>query len=221
MTFVYFAHSPDQKLLEQSARAVRRLYGDPKIVVFWEEGKEGYLEGAENLTSSFERGGNLNGIDCCRGIIDCMLLVNEPKVVKIDCDVILVKKIEDHKGFWFMEAVEGFCGIGSCYSISREILLLCKEKLVGYVALPRARYPEDFSLSILCQIVGEGTLKFWNNGEHVVGYAYDKQWDFYAAKQVIHMGNPEASIDIRIKKAVDSFHMKLFNDYLDEKSVGV
>lgn len=217
MTFVYFAHSLDQKLLEQSARSLRRIYDNPKIFIFWEAGKEGHLQDAENITTHFERGGNLNGIDCCKGIIESMIFTGGDKVAKIDCDTILVKPIEDYSGFWFLEAVHPFRGVGPCYSIEREVLKLCQQKLANYVAMPRARYEEDSTISVLCYLVSKGTLKLCNGGEHIVGYGYDKNWKFLAEKQVVHFGNADPSCDKRIKKARDAAHMKLFLDYLDSE----
>lgn len=214
MTFVYFAHEPDQKLLEQSARNLRRLYGSPRIVVYWEEGKEGFLEGAENKVSTFKRNGNLHGLECVRGIIDCMLETNDHRVVKIDCDTILTRRLDDFENYHFYESVLGFLGVGCCYAIDQPMLLKLKKLFAEYKGFGGCHYCEDITISAACLYTDRGTLKLWYKGQ-VTGYDYSQDWDRYSKAEMIHMGNPDLKCDPRIKKARDAAHMKFFVDYLE------
>lgn len=217
MTFVYFSHIADQKLIEQSVRSLRRIYNTPKITVFWENDKDGFLNGVKNLTSDFDRKGNLNGLECCKGIINSMISLDDDEFVKIDSDTILTKPLEKFGDFLFFEAVQAFLGVGCCYGISLNTLLKCSEKLNNYTEVPNFKYQEDLTISALCQNVAQGTLKLWNGGEHISGYKNDKNWEEYSKKTVVHFGNGDKKADPRFKKARDAAHMTFFNDWLDSR----
>ena len=221
MTFVYFAHDPDQKLLEQSARNVRRLYGnDVRIIVNWEQGKEGFLEGAENKVLSFKRRGNLKGLECCRGMIAAMLDTGDDIVVKIDCDTIITRRIEEFSNYLFWESVLGFLGVGCCYAIERSMLLRLKELLDSYKGFGNCEYAEDMTISAACLYLDRGTINLFDTGK-IMGYNYTQEWETFSKAEMIHCGNPDKKYDPRMKKARDAFHMKLFVDYLEANGIGV
>lgn len=217
MTFVYFAHAPDIKLLEQSVRALRRIYQNPRIVVFWENGKESFLDGAENNISYFKRGGNLNGYECCVGMLNCLLEAKDDILIKIDCDTILTKPLEKFENFLFFEACQAFLGVGCCYGLSKDVVIKCLSLLSNYTPMGHFKYQEDLTISSLCKLVSSGKLKLWNNCEFIVGYNFDKKWEYYSDKQIIHFGNPDLKFDPRFKKSRDAAHMTLFNDWLESR----
>jgi hypothetical protein len=102
--------------------------------------------GAAYFATSFDRRGNLNGTECCIGMLSAMLSTEAETVLKIDADTLLVRPE------LFAPGNVGCCStmtarrdaFGACYSINRETI---KAALAILRGMPRDPYcPEDLTI---------------------------------------------------------------------------
>ena len=102
--------------------------------------------GAEHVVTNFDRRGNLNGTDCCIGMLSAMLSTEAETVLKIDADTLLVRPE------LFEVGNVGCCStmtarrdaFGACYSVDRETIKAALRIIEG---MPRDPYcPEDLTI---------------------------------------------------------------------------
>jgi hypothetical protein len=102
--------------------------------------------GAAYGVTGFPRRGNLNGTECCIGILEAMLSTGADVVAKIDADTLLVQPD------LFAGGTVGCCStmaarrdaFGACYSMRRETIAAALEILRGMPDDPSA--PEDLTI---------------------------------------------------------------------------
>lgn len=111
----------------------------------WVQGQL-YMLGADYYRTTFRRGGNLNGTECCAGMLRAMLATGSEVVLKIDADTLLVRP------WFFVDGNVGCCStivarrdaFGCCYSIRRETAQAALRIIEGMPAEPYA--PEDLTI---------------------------------------------------------------------------
>jgi hypothetical protein len=91
MTGLIFTHPPDYALAALSARALGKLGIRPVLAVDAGDPVP-VIEGAEVITTSFKRRGNLNGKECVEGILATLLAVadGDEYVLKLDSDTMVL-----------------------------------------------------------------------------------------------------------------------------------
>lgn len=102
--------------------------------------------GAGYMATDFPRRGNLNGTECCIGMLRSMLATEAQTVLKIDADTLLVRPE------LFEAGNVGCCStmtarrdaFGACYSIRRETILAALRIIEGMPVDPYV--PEDLTI---------------------------------------------------------------------------
>ena len=130
----------------------------------------------------FARGGNLNGLECVRGMLGCMLdIPGDDPVIKIDADTLLMDPAEITRSLKDRGKVAGgmqcrvpLAWAGCCYWITRPAIKAALELLSRreWPEHARQEYPEDQTISkILLYLYGSAgvdVLEF-RGGRRLIG----------------------------------------------------
>lgn len=152
LTAAVFAYGGDALPVIECVRHLTRL--GVRVWVFddsshrlpgWVKG-DLWRMGAAYFATSFPRRGNLNGTECCIGMLEAMLSTEAETVLKIDADTLLVRPE------LFAPGNVGCCStmtarrdaFGACYSINRETIKAAVAILRGMPRDPFA--PEDLTI---------------------------------------------------------------------------
>jgi hypothetical protein len=152
LTAAVFSYAGDALPVIECVRHLTRLgvrawvFDDSKQrLPGWVQGQLWRMGAAYEVTK-FPRRGNLNGTECCIGILESMLSTGADVVAKIDADTLLVQPD------LFAAGTVGCCStmtarrdaFGACYSIRRETITAALAILRG---MPRDPYcPEDLTI---------------------------------------------------------------------------
>jgi hypothetical protein len=152
MTAAVFAYAGDAlPVIECCLRLMRAgvrpwVFDDAKASLpGWVRGSL-FQMGAGHFLADFDRRGNLNGTECCLGILSAMLSTEAETVLKIDADTLLVRPE------FFAPGNVGCCStmtarrdaFGACYSLNRDTI---KAALAILRGMPRDPYcPEDLTI---------------------------------------------------------------------------
>lgn len=154
VALVYFTYERDAELLGMSLQALPQLRsreGDEVSVFVFDDANAPLAvvpEGVVYEQTSFDRKGNLNGLECIDGMLALYESVFERTgaewIVKLDCDTYL----NDLDWLRGMDAatvaqagcrhVNDFCS-GACYAVSRAGVAAVRERLTGETWRKRAR----------------------------------------------------------------------------------
>jgi hypothetical protein len=152
MTAAVFAYAGDAlPVIECCLRLIKAgvrpwVFDDAKASLpGWVRGSM-FQMGAGYFLTNFDRRGNLNGTECCIGMLSAMLSTEAQTVLKIDADTLLVRPE------LFAPGNVGCCStmtarrdaFGACYSINRETIRAALRIIEG---MPRNPYcPEDLTI---------------------------------------------------------------------------
>lgn len=162
MTAVIFAFGGDSLPVLECVR--RLVAANVRAWVFddaahplpgWAQGQL-WLLGAGYDRTTFSRGGNLNGTECCSGMLRAMLATDADVILKIDADTLLVNP------WFFADGNVGCCStevarrdaFGCCYSIRRETAQAALRIIEGMRPDPYA--PEDLTIWSAIRATGHG-----------------------------------------------------------------
>lgn len=157
MDYAIFCYRDDRLCLPVCLDQVRRVDADARFWVF-DDGRCPLVEGDVPVGDDvryevtwFERNGNLNGLECMRGMLGCMYRIpGSGPVVKLDADTLLMGLgwvdggVADGKQGGGVQCMVGLAWSGCCYWLTRRAiedglsLLVRREWPVG-----RDGYPED------------------------------------------------------------------------------
>ena len=219
-----FAYSGDALAAVECARHVSRMGLRPVIfddaahrLPGWTLGQLSTIGAGYRLTT-FDRRGNLNGTECCRGMVAAMLSLDAPVVVKLDADTLIVRP-ED-----FAPGNVGCCStgtgrrdaFGACYSIRRKALEDVAEILAGIPDDPTC--PEDLTIWSAIRATGHPfeMLDHSPDGGGLaavpVGAAIDRPDRFSA----LTFGNPPDGGWKGLRDVIVSLEMRRFASGIDE-----
>lgn len=166
MLYVTFCYAADETMLRLSTARLRAL--DPAAVIYAVNDPSAPItaevEGVRFLTSGFDRGRNLNGLECILHQLhtyrNLLARHNADYIIKFDCDC-----WPNHLGefadtanhgsycppdFLITERWQAFTPAGYCYRISRfmvqAILRLFSHRTATNSWPPHNKYPEDITL---------------------------------------------------------------------------
>ena len=187
MNYAIFCYREDYKCLELCVKQIRRADCNARIYLFDDGARPlepGQIPAGKDVSykvTYFPRRGNLNGLECVRGILGCMLdIPGKEPVVKIDADTLLMDKAEivrslkeRNKLAGGMQCAEPLAWSGCCYWMTRAAMRDALE-LLAQREWPegKQKYPEDVTISqIVAYLYGrEGVdmLEF-RGGRHLIG----------------------------------------------------
>ena len=167
--------------------------------------------------TTFDRRGNLNGTECCRGMIEAMLSLDAPVVIKLDADTLVVRPDA------FAPGNVGCCStgtgrrdaFGACYSVRSETLEAAGRILAGLPHDPTC--PEDLTIWSAIRATGHSfeMLDHHPDGGGLaavpVGVAVDRPERFAA----LTFGNPPAEGWGCLRDVLVSLEMRRFASGID------
>lgn len=187
MNYAIFCYREDYKCLALCIEQIRRVDQDAKFFLF-DDGAapldpEQVPAGDDVCykVTYFSRRGNLNGLECIRGMLGCMLdLPGTDPIVKIDADTLLMDKseivrslVERGKLAGGMQCAVPLGWSGCCYWLTRTAIRGALE-LLSRREWPenKQKYPEDETISkIMLYLYGQAgvdVLEF-RGGRHLIG----------------------------------------------------
>lgn len=138
MNYAIFCYREDYKCLELCVKQIRRAVVMPEFIYLMtgravRAGADTAGKDVSYKVTYFPRRGNLNGLECVRGILGCMLdIPGKEPVVKIDADTLLMDKAEivrslkeRNKLAGGMQCVEPLAWSGCCYWMTRTAMEGC------------------------------------------------------------------------------------------------
>jgi hypothetical protein len=157
---VIFTCSAHIEAAKIAAEAASRFYDI--VVAIDEKDDIGPVNWAEHETTGFERGGNLNGYECAKGVAEVLLRhAKNGFVVKIDSDTV-VKTSDGFVGYdiaGYVQPLRPPALLGCYYSISERALVhaLACIKRCPYFGIKR--YPEDATITSFAQTLAKDNFK--------------------------------------------------------------
>lgn len=188
----WFSFRGDADSLKVSLRAARRSLPDAKLCVWDDGGKPGASMLESDVAeirdlcdvfelTTFDRRGNLNGVPCILGEIDCYLASVADVAIKCDCDTLFLRpgyfadafrkdrnllgagiRCPKTNGFW-----------GPCYGYRREVLPALREEMSKRCWT--CPLPEDLTMSIWARQAAPSRTRIFEynkKGRGHVGYNY-------------------------------------------------
>lgn len=173
----------DKCLLRLHYAALRKVDKTcPVYYVFDDEGGELPKPFGENCfmcSSSFDRGGNLNGQNCVYNMLrfytDLQNLYGNIPIVKVDADTIITNLawandvITDNADAVGFHGCSGYYFTGCCYCLTTK----CAEQCVRYLEAKKSiqpntsyRLPEDGTVTMLAALTGNRVKILENNAEY-------------------------------------------------------
>lgn len=165
MNYAIFCYREDYKCLDLCIGQIRKADPDARIFLF-DDGaaplpKKDIPKGADIFYKKtyFQRNGNLNGLECVRGMLSCMQdIPGKDPVIKIDSDTLLMSTVEIKKSLFERRMLAGgfqcavpFAWSGVCYWVTRRFIGDALDVLVTreFPSRPDQTYPEDVTMSML------------------------------------------------------------------------
>lgn len=158
MNYAIFVYGGDAAALRICIDQVRRVDDEAHFYLFddgrWPLEAEDVPEGDDvtHEVTWFDRRGNLNGLECMRGMLGCMYRIpGEGAVVKLDADTLLMDKAEIERSLeergklaGGMQCSVGLGWAGCCYWLTKRAIREGLEVLVRR-EWPEGKdgYPED------------------------------------------------------------------------------
>lgn len=189
MNYAIFTYRADEKPLKICMEQARRVDPEAQFHIF-DDAKNPL--GAERIQPApdvhytvtyFDRHGNLNGLECVRGMQTCMLNIpGDDPVVKLDADVLLMSLDEIKKSLFERNKLAGGCcctiplgWAGCCYWMTKKAIREALEFIARREWPPAengVRYPEDVTMTRVCLalygMAGTDILEF-QQGKHQIG----------------------------------------------------
>lgn len=187
MNYAIFCYREDYACLELCIAQIRRVDQNANIYLF-DDGAAPlapeHVPAGSDLSykvTYFSRRGNLNGLECIRGMLGCMLdLPGTDPVVKIDADTLLMDKseivrslVERGKLAGGMQCAVPLGWSGCCYWMTRPAIrdALC---VLARREWPenKQKYPEDETISkIMLYLYGRAGVDIleFHGGRHLIG----------------------------------------------------
>ena len=188
MNYAIFVYGPDAACLRQCVAQVRRVDAEARFYVF-DDGARPLAaadvpEGVDVVyrVTYFARRGNLNGLECVRGMLSCMLdIPGDGPVVKLDADTLLMDPAEIErslnergKAAGGMQCSVPLAWAGCCYWLTRPAMKAALELLARreWPEHGREEYPEDVTVTrIMLYLYGSAgvdVLEF-RGGRRLIG----------------------------------------------------
>ena len=188
MNYAIYCYKEDYKCLELCIDQIRKVDPDCMIYLF-DDGKAPLLKkdvpkGKDVIYKKtyFQRNGNLNGLECVRGMLSCMRdIPGKDPIVKIDADTLLMSIEEIKKSLEERKKLAGgyqctipFAWSGTCYWVTRKMINDALELLVKREFPERHghSYPEDVTISSIASYLygrnGIDILEF-KEGKWLIG----------------------------------------------------
>ncbi len=155
MNYAIFAYRDDAECLDLCIEQLRRVDAEASIYVFDDATAPlpAVPAGVHYSMTNFPRNGNLNGMECVKGMLMHMHAIpGDSPVVKIDSDTLLINPTEIKECFKSgfkaggVEAFSAFAFTGICYWLSKvaikDLIELFNERW-----MPNDKYPEDVTIS--------------------------------------------------------------------------
>ena len=243
---VYFCYRGDEVLLGMALQAAERLRrrGDAVTVYLLDDVKaplEVVPPGVVYKRTSFERGGNLNGLECIVGMVDeyerILRVGGHEWLVKVDCDTFL-NSLDWLRGLSCREVafsgtihVNDHCS-GACYAVSRAGVECLQTRLQepSWRGKAARGFCEDKVIYHMSRLSGLDVLALRNEGNELDGSLYH---DWLAVERVHPRELLRAyAVDFKAcrwnsrpeyweQDAITALErMKQFCDYLKEKENG-
>lgn len=187
MNYAIFCYREDYACLELCIAQIRRVDQDANIYLF-DDGAAPlapeHVPAGSDLSykvTYFSRRGNLNGLECIRGMLGCMLdLPGTDPVVKIDADTLLMDKseivrslVERGKLAGGMQCAVPLGWSGCCYWMTRPAIRDALEVLARREwPENKQKYPEDETISkIMLYLYGRAGVDIleFHGGRHLIG----------------------------------------------------
>jgi len=182
MIYLTFTCRRDADLLPLWAAGIRRVDPSATLVAAVDEADRDMPlpSGVHRLATNFDRGGNLNGLACCTGIVATCLhlatLTGSP-VCKIDSDTILLgddwlsPMIAGNYDYIGYEGCIPLCASGLCYAITAPGARILLRELENW-RWSRNNLPEDRTISRLAIMLlrDRALLVPWGRGEHIISF---------------------------------------------------
>ncbi len=210
MNYAIFSYKEDWKCLELCVAQIRRADDEARIYIF-DDGKASLLQ--ENVPAGddviyrrtwFERRGNLNGLECVRGILAAMLdIPGDEPVIKIDADTLLWnaapirESLEKGALAGGMQARLPLAWSGICYWLTKRAIQNALELLLRREWPEHAenRYPEDVTICrIMCYLYGRSGVDLFEfkGGAYVMGVLTCDPAELLNMAQIIRVKKPVA-----------------------------
>lgn len=200
MNYAIFTYSADADCLEICVDQIRSVDDNAKIYIF-DDGKcpltpDQIPDLCVYKKTWFNRRGNLNGLECVRGMLACLFdIPGDEPVVKIDADTLLMTTKEIQRSLCDRKKLAGGvqCSVplawaGCCYWLTRQAIEKALE-LFARREFPETKdlYQEDLTITrAMMFLFGQDIdILEWKNGKHLIGV---KTADPDELKQVGVMG---------------------------------
>lgn len=188
MNYAIYCYKEDYKCLELCVGQIRQADPDCRIYLF-DDGaapllKKHIPKGKDIIYKKtyFQRRGNLNGLECVRGMLSCMQdIPGSDPVIKIDADTLLMSIAEIKKSLFERRMLAGgyqcsvpFAWSGVCYWVTRRFIRDALDVLVTREFPDRhdQTYPEDVTVSMLALYLygrrGADVIEF-QDGKFLIG----------------------------------------------------
>lgn len=165
MNYAIYCYREDYKCLDLCIGQIRKADPDARIFLF-DDGaaplaKKDIPRGSDIFYKKtyFCRNGNLNGLECVRGMLSCMQdIPGKDPVIKIDSDTLLMSTAEIKRSLFERRMLAGgfqcavpFAWSGVCYWVTRRFIGDALDVLVTreFPSRPDQTYPEDVTMSML------------------------------------------------------------------------
>lgn len=201
MIYCYFTYKDDMALLVRSIESVRLADPTAKIAVFDDSSNPLPKDPVADycVRTNFARNGNLNGLPCVEGILNCFKEAcehfGETKITKVDSDVILIKPAPlSDLPFWGCELYHNMTAAGPCYALTLDCVNAILTDLKSRTWL-NERFPEDETISRMSLSRG-GVIAPESNKHIVQGYPWMgedhlaelKAWADLPSSIAVHFG---------------------------------
>lgn len=188
MNYAIFCYREDYKCLELCIGQIRRADPDCRIFLF-DDGSaplhRGHIPKGKDVfykKTYFQRRGNLNGLECVRGMLSCMQdIPGTDPIVKVDADTLIMSINEIQKSLSDRRMLAGgyqcavpFAWSGVCYWVTRRFIREGLDVLVTreFPERPDQTYPEDVTMSMLALYLygrkGADVIEF-QDGKFLIG----------------------------------------------------
>lgn len=185
MNYAIFTYRGDAECLDICVKQILKADSEAHVYIF-NDGADPIVDFscAKNVFlryTWFPRKGNLNGLECIRGILMSMLSIPTPgPVIKVDADTLIMStdliknSLASGKLAGGMQCAIPLAWSGVCYWLTRQAICDALHLLVTREFPTRGNYPypEDVTISqIMFFLYGKSGVDLFefNGGEHLIG----------------------------------------------------
>lgn len=203
MNYSIFSYKEDYKCLEICINQIRNTDEDARIYIFDDAKKpldKSDIPQGDDIfykKTYFDRSGNLNGLECIRGMLACMVEIpGDGPIIKIDADTLLMSKdvfekslVENGKYACGFQCTISLTWCGACYGVSRKFIedALDVMMLREFPVRQGQKYPEDQTLSAVALYLygrsGVDILEF-NDAQYLMGVRSCDRNDLLALSEI-------------------------------------